>query len=134
MAGKTIAVLMPGDMGHGVGAALKAHGCRVVTCLAGRSERTRSLAEKAGVEDLGNLEAVVRDASLVLSILPPTNAVAQAGREGRIFLTRDTRPASPLASIHHHNSPLTPLQRGYLSIMEEGIVALWRVQSQQSGG
>ena len=33
-----IAILMPGDMGSGVGAALSSAGHEVVTCLAGRSD------------------------------------------------------------------------------------------------
>ena len=45
----TIAILSPGDMGHGVGKVLVEHGYRVITCLAGRSQRTRDLAAKAGL-------------------------------------------------------------------------------------
>jgi len=74
-----IAILMPGDMGHGVGAALTAAGHRVVTCLAGRSGASRALADKAGMEDAGSLAALVREADLVLSILPPSAAVELAG-------------------------------------------------------
>jgi hypothetical protein len=37
----TIAILMPGDMGHGCGQAFKANGFRVVSCLNQRSERTK---------------------------------------------------------------------------------------------
>lgn len=74
----TIAILMPGDMGHGVGRALREHGHRVITCLAGRSERTRGLAESAGLEDTGDLETLVREADVILSILPPGDALAQA--------------------------------------------------------
>lgn len=73
-----IAVLMPGDMGHAVGRVLREHGHRVLTCLAGRSDRTRGLAETAGVEDTPDLETLVADAELVLSILPPGRAQAQA--------------------------------------------------------
>ena len=73
-----IAILMPGDMGHGVGRALREHGHEVITCLAGRSARTRGLAEAAGMRDAGTLEALVREADMVLSILPPAAAIAQA--------------------------------------------------------
>jgi len=73
-----IAILMPGDMGHGVGRALGAHGHEVITCLAGRSERTGGLAAAAGMRDAGSLEAVVGEADLILSILPPDSALAQA--------------------------------------------------------
>ncbi len=80
MSGKrTVAVLMPGDMGHAVGRALKLAGHDVVTCLVGRSKRSRGLAEKAGMADGGSLEAVVGAADVVLSILPPSSAAALAG-------------------------------------------------------
>jgi 3-hydroxyisobutyrate dehydrogenase-like beta-hydroxyacid dehydrogenase len=74
-----IAILMPGDMGHGVGRALRQHGHDVMTCLAGRSERTQALATAAGIRDTGSLAALVGEADLILSILPPDAAVAQAG-------------------------------------------------------
>ena len=48
-----IAVLMPGDMGHAVGRVLAQHGHDVLTCLDGRSERTRGLSEAAGIRDGG---------------------------------------------------------------------------------
>ena len=74
----TIAILMPGDMGHAVGGALLRHGHDVVTCLDGRSDRTRALSEKAGLRDADSLDAAIGEAGLVLSILPPASALAQA--------------------------------------------------------
>ncbi len=74
----TLAVLMPGDMGHAVGRVLADAGYDVVTCLAGRGERTRALAETGGLRDLGSFEAVAAEASLVLSILPPAAALGLA--------------------------------------------------------
>jgi 3-hydroxyisobutyrate dehydrogenase-like beta-hydroxyacid dehydrogenase len=75
---QTIAVLMPGDMGHATGRVLAAHGYDVQTCLDGRSERTKALARSAGIRDAGSLDAVVGTASLILSILPPSYALGQA--------------------------------------------------------
>ncbi len=46
--------------------------------LAGRSERTRRLAEDAGIELVPDLESVVRDADVVLSVAPPEAARAVA--------------------------------------------------------
>ena len=80
MATLTIAIMAPGDMGHSVGAVLKAKGLRVVTCLAGRSERTRALAAEAGIEDLADDAALVRAADVLLSILVPAQAEALAAR------------------------------------------------------
>ena len=74
----SVAILMPGDMGHGCATLFRQHGLRVITCLAGRSQRTKSLAEKAGLEDLPSLGDVVQTADLILSILPPEYALAQA--------------------------------------------------------
>ena len=74
----SIAILMPGDMGHGVGQALIAAGHAVHTALDGRSEHTRQLASRAGIRDAGSVDAAVAGAELVLSILPPDRAEAQA--------------------------------------------------------
>ena len=49
---ETIAILSPGDMGHGVGKALGEHGYDVITCLTDRSHRTRDLEEMAGLVDV----------------------------------------------------------------------------------
>ena len=78
MSVQTVAIFGPGDMGSNVGRSLRKYGLRVVTCLAGRSERSRGLAGDAGFEDLPSLEAVMADADLVLSIMPPANAVDAA--------------------------------------------------------
>ena len=78
---ETLAILMPGDMGHGCAIAFGENGFRVVTNLSGRSDRTKGLAAKAQIEDLGSFEEVARQADLVLSILPPENAIDQ----GRVF-------------------------------------------------
>lgn len=92
MAVKTVAILMPGDMGHGCGQAFRENGFRVVTSLSGRSERTHALAAKAGIEDVGSFEAVARQADLVLSILPPESAVAQARAMADAMVAADSRP------------------------------------------
>ena len=78
MKSKSIAVVATGDMGHAVGRALVQNGYRVVTSLLGRSQRSCNLAINAGIEDLGSLEAVAREADLFLSILPPLVATSLA--------------------------------------------------------
>jgi putative dehydrogenase len=70
----TIAVLSTGDMGHAVGRALGEAGHRVITSLTGRSQRTRGLAESAGIREVGGLGEVVGQADLILSILVPSEA------------------------------------------------------------
>ncbi|MDP6716075.1 MAG: NAD(P)-binding domain-containing protein, partial [SAR202 cluster bacterium] len=80
MAIKTIAILSPGDMGHGVGMALGQHGYDVITCLAERSQRTRELAQAGNIREVPNLESMLEEADLILSILVPSQAegVAQS--------------------------------------------------------
>ncbi len=73
-----VAILSPGDMGHAVGRELRARGLEILTCLSGRSARTRRLAEIAGFRNLPTLETLVEQADLILSILVPGAAVALA--------------------------------------------------------
>lgn len=78
MAIKTVGLLSPGDMGHSIGNVLHANGLRVLTCLEGRSERSRELAARAGIEDGGSLEDIVQEADLFLSVLVPSSALSVA--------------------------------------------------------
>ena len=82
---KTVGILSPGDMGHTVGQVLGSHGLRVITCLQGRSERTRSLAERAHIADVSTYEALVREADILLSILVPAQAVRAAQAVARVI-------------------------------------------------
>jgi hypothetical protein len=77
---RAVGLLSPGDMGHVVGHVLIGHGMPVVTCLAGRSERTRVLAQKAGIQAVPTYEDLVRDTDVVLSILVPAEAENAARR------------------------------------------------------
>ncbi len=76
----TVALLSPGDMGHSVGAVLTEHGLRVITCLEGRSDRTRALAAETGIEDVTSYAELVSQAQIVLSIVVPAQAVSLAER------------------------------------------------------
>ncbi len=78
MAIHTIAILSPGDMGHAVGRALGEHGHDVITCLVGRSERTKTLAGQGGFNDVADLETLTKAADLILSIIPPAAGLATA--------------------------------------------------------
>ncbi len=89
---ETLAILMPGDMGHGCAIAFRECGFRVVTNLTGRSERTHGLAQTAQIEDLGSFENVVRQSDLILSILPPESALAQAKIVAEAMIATDCRP------------------------------------------
>lgn len=89
----TVAVPSPGDMGSGVGRELIARGFRVRTCLAGRSERSRRLAEAAGLERADSLDALVASADVVLSILPPAAAEGFADEAADALRRTGARPA-----------------------------------------
>jgi 3-hydroxyisobutyrate dehydrogenase-like beta-hydroxyacid dehydrogenase len=75
---KTVGILSPGDMGSGVGDVLHQHGLRVLTCLSGRGGDSRARAEAAGIEDVADLEVLVRECDAILSIVPPSVAGAIA--------------------------------------------------------
>ena len=76
----TVAIMSPGDMGHATAAMLRSHGLRVISCLEGRSARSRALAAKAGIETVPDDDAMVREADLLLSILVPAQAESLARR------------------------------------------------------
>ena len=61
-------------MGSAIGARLRDGGARVVVALEGRSERTRSFASGAGLEDVGGLATLLAEADVVLSIVPPAES------------------------------------------------------------
>lgn len=99
---KTVGIVSAGAMGSAVGAAYLAAGSRVVTTVARRSARTRSLAEHAGLELVANLDAVVSEAALVVSVAPPDQAIgiatdlaAAARRTGARPLVSDWNAVSP---------------------------------------
>ena len=64
----TVAILSPGDMGHAVGQRLRENELDVITCLAGRSDRTRALSDKAGIRDVATMESLVEQSDLVMSM------------------------------------------------------------------
>ena len=90
MAAMTIGLLSPGDMGHAIGATLRGHGARLLTCLAGRSARTRALAATAGFADVPTLEELVRECDILLSVLVPAQASATARRVGAAIAREGT--------------------------------------------
>jgi len=80
-------------MGSALGARLVAGGARVVVALDGRSTRSRRLAADAGLEDVGSPDALAREASVVLSVVPPGAALDVATTLARVA---DGGTASPL--------------------------------------
>jgi putative dehydrogenase len=74
----TIAVIAPGAMGGGVARRLTEHGATVPTLLDGRSAASRARAQAAGM--IAADEAAIARADIILSIVPPGEAVALAER------------------------------------------------------
>ena len=75
-----VGLLSPGDMGSAVGKRIADHGGRVVTCLEGRSARTKGLAEAAGIDAVDSFESLVKTSDLVISILVPSESSRAASR------------------------------------------------------
>ena len=73
-----VAVIAPGSMGSAVAARLTAHGVEVRTALAGRSPASAARAAKAGMRAVD--EAGIAGSDIILSIVPPGEAVALAER------------------------------------------------------
>ena len=76
----TVGLLHPGQMGASVGACAREGGARVLWVSEGRSDQTRARAEKAGLEDVPWLNALVNQSDTVICVCPPHAAaeVAQA--------------------------------------------------------
>ncbi len=91
-----------GHMGSGLGWALREGGARVITTLRGRSERTARLVQAAGVEVVDDLDTLIRTASHVLVVTPPSAAIeaateiaASARRTGSSPLVADMNATAP---------------------------------------
>jgi 3-hydroxyisobutyrate dehydrogenase-like beta-hydroxyacid dehydrogenase len=111
-------------MGSAIGAAYRASGDRVVATVAGRSARTRALAEQAGLELLPDLDAVLAGAEIVISIVPPGEAGAAAaaiataaGRTGSHPLVSDWNAISPATARELEHS----LARAGLELVDGSI-------------
>jgi 3-hydroxyisobutyrate dehydrogenase-like beta-hydroxyacid dehydrogenase len=89
---ETVAVVGTGDMGSAVGGALVRAGYRVLTAGEGRSAASRELAAEAGIVDAGSLEAAVRAARIVLSIVPPAAATTFAAQVVGAMRVSGARP------------------------------------------
>jgi 3-hydroxyisobutyrate dehydrogenase-like beta-hydroxyacid dehydrogenase len=105
MTWQSVGVLSPGEMGAAVATVLRAHGLRVVTCLEGRSGRTRQQAEAARLEVVPTLAQLVGTVEAVLSIVPTMSApavgagVAQAVTQtGKPIYFIEANAISPMTS------------------------------------
>ena len=85
----TVGIISPGDMGHAVGKQLINNKVNVITALDDRSNRTKKLAKKANIKDVGSLSSLVEDSDLILSILVPSQAMSFAKKIASILQKSD---------------------------------------------
>src|SRR5215472_18125384 len=76
----TIAIIAPGEMGSAVGRSLRERGARILTSLVGRSKVSIARAERAGFAIVESDERLVAEADILLSIVPPGEALSVADR------------------------------------------------------
>src|SRR4051794_6022143 len=75
-----VAIIAPGEMGAAVGARLRRRGAGVATSLAGRGRASAERARRAGLEVVDGDDRLVGGADVVLSIVPPAQALPLAER------------------------------------------------------
>jgi 3-hydroxyisobutyrate dehydrogenase-like beta-hydroxyacid dehydrogenase len=98
VAGQTVGLLHPGEMGAAVGAVLCGRGTRVVWASGGRSAQTLERAREAGLEDVGSPQKVAQS-DVLLSVCPPHAALEVARSLGHIAGTYvDANAISPATS------------------------------------
>ncbi len=73
-----VGLIGTGEMGSGVGGWLAAHGVDVRTTLAGRSAASAERVARAGIGVVDDVAAIARSCTLVLSIVPPDQALEVA--------------------------------------------------------
>jgi 3-hydroxyisobutyrate dehydrogenase-like beta-hydroxyacid dehydrogenase len=77
---RTIAIVGAGEMGSAVGQRLRESGARVITTLKGRSAASVERSRHANLEVIDDDDLLVRESALILSIVPPGEAIIVAER------------------------------------------------------
>src|SRR5271165_979942 len=85
-----VAVIAPGSMGSGIGQRLAENSADVVTSLAGRSAGSAARAKAAGMRAVD--DAVLAEAEVILSIVPPGSALALAKRLAPVLQAAAHKP------------------------------------------
>ncbi|MDJ0450341.1 NAD(P)-dependent oxidoreductase [Methylocystis sp. JR02] len=104
-----IALLSPGGLGAAIGRALAATGHEVFCDVSGRSEQTRQRAAEAGLVLTTLLPEVIDACDVILSFVPPAQALSVARLVARRRSERDilTSSSRPLYVDGNSISPLT---------------------------
>ena len=87
----TLAIIAAGAMGSAIARRMAENGARVLTSLKGRSHATVDRAHQAGMIS-ANDEEIAAHAELVLSVVPPGEALALAERLQPVFERQSRRP------------------------------------------
>ncbi len=87
---KHIAIVAPGAMGAALARRLVENGATVSTLLEGRSAATRERAEAAGMQGV-DLDGLA-EAELILSVVPPAEALALAEKLAPALARRERKP------------------------------------------
>ena len=86
----TVAIIAPGNMGAGVAKRLVENKVKVLTSLAGRSEASAARAREAGM--IAVADEQLTEADLLLSIVPPGEALGLAQRLHPILAAANSKP------------------------------------------
>jgi 3-hydroxyisobutyrate dehydrogenase-like beta-hydroxyacid dehydrogenase len=89
---ETIGVMSPGDMGQAIAQQLKSKGFKVCTALDKRSARSKDLAQKAGLTDVGSIAKLTEQCELILSVMNPGAALDFAGEVARALAANKRSP------------------------------------------
>ena len=90
MVAPIVAVIAPGAMGSAVGGRLVERGVDVITSLAGRSRASSERAERSGMRSVP--EGEIAKAALILSIVPPSDALGLAERLAPVLSAARAKP------------------------------------------
>ena len=92
----TISVISAGAMGSALASTLtRRGGLRVLTWLEGRTSGTKERARAAGMEDT-TLETIANESKIILSVLPPSDAVSLAQQIAAVTTDDDASETKPI--------------------------------------
>ena len=89
---QSIGVMSPGDMGQAVALQLKTNGFEVCTALDKRSARSKSLAQEAGLVDVGSIASLTERCEVILSIMNPAAALDFSGEVAHALSVNRRQP------------------------------------------
>eukprot|EP01112_Ceratiomyxa_fruticulosa_P014770 TRINITY_DN4267_c0_g2_i1.p1 TRINITY_DN4267_c0_g2~~TRINITY_DN4267_c0_g2_i1.p1 ORF type:complete len:301 (+),score=50.28 TRINITY_DN4267_c0_g2_i1:109-1011(+) len=101
-----IGLIGMGSMGSAIAHTLKSHGVSVFSCLEGRSLHTRNVASKVGIIEVPDLKTLVQSSDLILSVIPPSEALSVAKSVVSTF-KRDQIKSQTLYADLNAVSPMT---------------------------